>query len=221
MLAFFSLAYSCQLPLLSSGELTAHSVKLYLLLLSACTFLQETEQLQILCVHLVQGGGWLYGAALQGDNLWGSQASLRWKEEFVHSQPTACGTHGGELQKRHKGDKRSFFFSANWMYLHSDTQSQLLIITLSETRCIPAVVKERRRCSEHQSVCTSFVLAHRWTWMSLSQEREGKIGPSKFPLSSCLSSAGTCSTRCWLAAACLNPLSWTSLSAPTLYTQWT
>lgn len=114
MLAFFSLAYSCQLPLLSSGELTAHSVKL-LLLLSACTFLQETEQLQIFSVLLVQGGGGLYGAALQGDNLWGSQASLRWKEEFVHSQPTACGTYGGELQKRHrhKGDKRSFFFSAN------------------------------------------------------------------------------------------------------------
>lgn len=45
----------------------------------------------------------------------------------------------------------------------------------------------------------------RWTWMSLYQVREGKIAPLKFPSSLCLWSAGTCSTRCWLAAACLSP----------------
>lgn len=49
-----------------------------------------------LFLRFVQGGGRLDGAALQGDNFWRSEASLRWKEEFVHSQPIARGTSGGE-----------------------------------------------------------------------------------------------------------------------------
>lgn len=55
--SFFSLAYSCQLPLLSSGELTAHSVKLCLLLLSACTFYKRQNNCKsfvfILCREVV------------------------------------------------------------------------------------------------------------------------------------------------------------------------
>ena len=60
----------------------------------------------------------------------------------------------------------------------------------------------------------------RWTWMLLYQVREGKIAPLKFPLSLCLWSAGTCSMRCWLAAACLSPWSWINPSAPTRCTLW-
>lgn len=78
----------------------------------ALTFHQTHCLWKSVCLHYVQGGGWFHGAALQGDNLWRSEASLWWKEESVHSQPTACGTHGGEMEtnlqtnKMHNSQKK-------------------------------------------------------------------------------------------------------------------